>query len=164
MLSADGGAGEWMVCNIGAETLQAYSATKFGMWRKNMFEAFGGCAAAFLPELRRGFALSRVHDAMIFTSPPSEKAQWETEHRGKMVAIPRPVRALRVWDSSAHDYIEVSAQLPGAPNNDDAAERAAYWSTFLTELRSELNCKYGEDFIDDCLNMEVEAVKQKYGF
>lgn len=35
----------------------------------NMQSAFGGCAAAFLPELRRGYALCNVYDHMIFTSP-----------------------------------------------------------------------------------------------
>ena len=35
----------------------------------NMLNCFGGCAAAFLPELRRGFALCNVYDHMIFTSP-----------------------------------------------------------------------------------------------
>lgn len=89
-----------------------------------MLNCFGGCAAAFLPELRRGYALSNVYDHMIFTSPPGipnarvtpmnsvtqwrlhlgEKADWETEHNGKTVSIPRPVSGLRVWDSTTHNY------------------------------------------------------------
>ena len=41
----------------------------------------------------------------------AEKADWETDHNGKMVSIPRPVAALRVWDSSQHEYRGVMTLL-----------------------------------------------------
>jgi hypothetical protein len=51
--------------------------------------------------------------------------------------------------------------MKGTP---DPSETKSYWESFLNELRASLNSKYGEDFIDDCLNMDNELVKQKYGF
>lgn len=161
---ADGSVGEWMVSNIGAETLAAYSGSKFSIWRNNMLNAFGGCAAAFLPDIKRGYAMSNVYDHMIFCSPAAEKADWETTHNGKIVSIPRPVHALRVWNSETHEYVELDPHMPGAPNNKDPTERSEYWTQFLDELRSTLNPKYGEDFINDCLSLDPAEVKQKYGF
>lgn len=158
------GSGDFMTCNIGVATLDAYKGNKFNLWRDNMLNCFGGCAAAFLPELRRGYALCNMYDHMIFTSPAAEKADWETEHNGKMVSIPRPVHTLRVWDSSIHAYTAVDARMPGAPDHNDVVAREEYWAAFLQELKNTLNPKYGEEFIEDCLHMDKEEVKSKYGF
>ena len=38
-----------------------------------------------------------------------------------------------------------------------------YWQEFLAELRRVTSEKFGAEFIDDCLSMEVEDVKAKYG-
>jgi hypothetical protein len=161
---SESGLGPWYVSNVGAETLESYIANKFGIWKSHMMNAFGGCAAAFLPELRRGYALSNLYDHMIFSSSDAEKSQWETEHNGRMVPIPRPVAALRVWDSVVHEYKSVSPQMPGAPDNSNPVEREQYWIALLEELKSHLNPKYGPDFIQDCLSMNVPDVKAKYGF
>lgn len=125
-----------------------------------MLEAFGGCAAAFLSEIKRGYALSNVYDHMIFPSDPSEKGDWETEHNGKVVHIPRPVAALRLWDSSSQSYVDISPAMAGAPALE---EREAHWQQFLEELRSTLNTKYGPDFVDDCIILSKEELKSKYG-
>ena len=101
---------------------------------------------------------------MIFSSPDSEKANWETKHKSKKVSIPRPVGGLRVWDQSSGGYVSISPHMPGAPDNSNLAERQQFWDQFIGELRAALNPKYGEDFIDDCLNMDVSEVKLKYGF
>ncbi len=185
--------GEWMVSCIGEECLESYKASKFGIWRRNMMDAFGGCAAAFLPELRRGHALSHVYDHVIFPSSLLEREAWEVLHNGKKVSIPRPVAALRLWRPSPSPspsplqaqveregemevevevgsggsgrgggrYEEISAWMPGAPVE---SEREQYWQVLLGDLREALNSKYGEAFVDDCLLLEVETVKHKYGF
>ena len=38
-----------------------------------------------------------------------------------------------------------------------------YWQEFLAELRKVTSQKFGADFIDDCLHMQAEEVKEKYG-
>jgi hypothetical protein len=38
-----------------------------------------------------------------------------------------------------------------------------YWQEFLSELRKITSTKFGAEFIDDCLSMDVDAVKAKYG-
>lgn len=123
-----------------------------------MLDGFG-CLAAFLREVQRGYALSNIYDTMIFCSPPMEQANWEEEHNGKKVSIPRPVTALRVWNSATQSYDEISAHMPGAPTPE---EREAYWLSFLDELRAALNPRCGEDFIDDCLRLPPADVKAKY--
>jgi hypothetical protein len=105
--------------------------------------------------------LSNVFDHMIFTSPAEEKGQWETTHNGKLVPIPRPVGALRIWSASAGRYEDIDPHMPGAPA---LADRDTYWQTFLGELRQSLNVKYGEEFIDDCIRLDKEEIKEKYGF
>ena len=170
---------------LGTESLESYKASKFSFWCKNMMTAFDGCAAAFLPEVRRGHALCHMYDAAIFGSPLAEQAQWQTVHpkTGKTINIPRPVRAMRVWggpadsatidgtaaavatgsesssSSSSSRWTAISPVLPGAPA---PAEQAAHWVGFLDELRAALNPKYGPDFIDDCLTMDKDEVKEKY--
>ena len=129
-----------------------------------MFEAFGGCFAAFLPELRRGFPLTNVYDHLIFPSPPEEASQWEIDHGSKKIQLPRPVARLRVWNAGGNDYqFEdcISAHMTGAPSVED---RDAYWVEFLNELRANLNPKYGPDFVDDCITLAPEVIKEKYGF
>ena len=105
--------------------------------------------------------MSNVFDHMIFSSPAEERAQWETSHKGKLVPIPRAVGALRVWRASAGQYELIDPHMPGAPI---LADREAYWQNFLGELRSELNPKYGDEFIDDCIRLDKEEIKTKYGF
>ena len=43
------------------------------------------------------------------------------------------------------------------------AKLCRYWQEFLAELRRVTSEKYGPEFIDDCLSLEVDAVKEKYG-
>ncbi len=124
-----------------------------------MQNAFEGCAAAFLPEIKRGHALCNIYDAAIFYSKTEEQEQWQTMHHGKVISIPRPVYALRVWNPLAGGFEEISASMPGAPTAD---ERESHWVSFLDELREHLHPKYGPTFIDDCIHLDKEEVKRKY--
>jgi hypothetical protein len=150
-----------MVCCLGVDSLQSYIAGKFSAWKGQMLTAFGGCAKAFLPELRRGYALTNIYDHMVFSSPAYEKQDWEVEHQGKLVSIPRPVAALRIWNPSTEAYDPLSPVMTGSPSE---AQREEYWQSFLAELREHLNPKYGDAFIDDCIGMEHAEVCLKYGF
>ena len=58
----------WLLSCLGAESLDSYKGSKYSFWVRNMMNAFEGCAAAFLPEIRRGHALSNMYDSSIFGS------------------------------------------------------------------------------------------------
>jgi hypothetical protein len=81
----DGSEGEWILSCIGVESLQYFLSSKFGLWKENMFNAFGGCAAAFLPELKRGYALTNIYDSMIFPMNDKDKEAWEIMHNGMFI-------------------------------------------------------------------------------
>jgi hypothetical protein len=51
----------WLVSCLGMESLDSYKGSKFSFWTRNMATAFDGCAAAFLPEVRRGHALCHMY-------------------------------------------------------------------------------------------------------
>jgi len=50
---------------------------------------------------------SRADDPISFPSPPAEAAAWQVqdENTGKPVDIPRPVRAIRVWDAAVKVFL-----------------------------------------------------------
>lgn len=148
-----------MTSCVGVDCLESYKASKFTIWQKNMETAFGGCAAAFLPEIKRGFALNHVYDHMIFPVDIEERAEYEAEHRGKIVSIPRPVKMLRIWNSATGTYDEISPHMPGSPTEENKHE---FWGGFLNTLREKLNPTYGDGFVDDCINLDPEEVKAKY--
>ena len=51
--------------------------------------------------------------------------------------------------------------MSGAPSS-KPEEREAHWAALLNELRSSLNPKYGDEFIDDCILLNEDEVKKKY--
>ena len=55
--------------------------------------------------LKTGLVTS-IYDHISFPSPAGEQAEWEVEdeNTGKMVAIPRPVAEIRVWDPEEKKY------------------------------------------------------------
>jgi hypothetical protein len=148
-----------MVSCVGLESLESYKSFKFGAWRDNMFEAFHGCAKAFLPELKRQKVMTNVYDTSVFPMSPIERSQWEVDHNGKMISIPRPVKALRIFNSSTQAYDDINPMMDGAPTE---AEQGSYWVSFLDELRAHLGPKYGEEFVDDCLRLTPQEIKDKY--
>ena len=74
-----------------------------------------------------------------------------------MVNIPRPVLALRIWNSLEQKYDEIPALMDGAPTQ---SECESYWLSFLDELRFVLEPKYGEGFINDCIYLDIEDIKE----
>lgn len=151
--------GEWIASCIGRECMDAYTSTKYNLWKDMFLKAFDGCAKAFLPEIKRGYAMTNVYDHMIFPYDPSESSSWEVDHNGKIVKLPRPVRGLRIWNANEGAYDSISPRMAGAP---DEAEMESAWKALLQELRGTLNPKYGDEFVDDCLSMSADEVKAKY--
>merc|ERR1712157_114756 len=98
---------------------------------KNMIEN-PTCEAAFKRLLGIGL-ITDMFDHVAFPSPDDEKNDWivQDEH-GKDVVIPRPVKALRVWDPKKRNYNKVEAHLDGAPKADEAE---AYWNEMLKKFK-----------------------------
>lgn len=84
---------------------------------------------------------------MAFPLPDDDKDAWviTDEKTGKLVDIPRPVYALRIWDAGVDAYADISPLLAGAPATDE--ELTTYWQNTLDELRK----KNGVDYIDGLL-------------
>lgn len=136
--------GAWALAKMSLEPLQYYKNSKFQAWR-DMLDA-PSCEAAFARMIQAG-PLNCIYDKLGFPIPESEQGQWTItdEKSGKLVDIPRPVAALRVWDASADCYTAVSPLMGGAP--EDAAALAVYWEQTLGELRA----KHGDEYIDKLL-------------
>ena len=63
--------------------------------------------------------------------PPEEEAQFEVkDDDGKIVHIPRPVCALRIWSAAEQGYEKVEAVLDGAPD-----DRKVYWSELVEKIQ-----------------------------
>merc|ERR1711916_262063 len=73
------------------ECMDAYTSTKYNLWKDMFLKAFDGCAKAFLPEIKRGYTMTNVYDHMIFPYDSSDAPNWEVDHNGKIVKLPRPV-------------------------------------------------------------------------
>lgn len=136
--------GPWALSKISLEPLEFYKNSKFKAWR-DMLDA-PSCEAAFARMIQAG-PLNCIYDKLGFPIPENEQGQWTItdEKSGKLVDIPRPVFALRVWDASEDCYKSVSPLMGGAPA--DAAALAAYWETTMGELRA----KHGDEYIDKLL-------------
>ncbi len=70
----------WLVSCLGTDSLDSYKASKFSFWVRNMMNAFEGCAAAFLPEIKRGHALCNMYDSAIFGSELVDVPNWQVSN------------------------------------------------------------------------------------
>ena len=58
---------------------------------------------------RHSGLVTSIYDHVSFPSPADEQPDWEVEdeNTGKMVAIPRPVSSIRIWDPEEKKYVTV---------------------------------------------------------
>ena len=78
-----------------------------GVLDDNSYAAEASAAAAPSVWLPYAWPYSRADDPISFPSPPAEAAAWQVqdENTGKPVDIPRPVRAIRVWDAAVKVFL-----------------------------------------------------------
>merc|ERR1719336_3157269 len=95
---------KWMLAPMSLVSLEGYRKMKFANW-KNMIE-HPVCEAAFKRLLNIGL-ITNMFDNVAFPSPEEEEKDWivQDEH-GKDHQIPRPVKALRVWNVKERCYKE----------------------------------------------------------
>jgi len=135
--------GEWMLAPMGLMSLEGYRRSKFQNW-KHMIE-HPVCEAAFKRLLNIGL-ITNMFDHVAFPSPEHEEKEWivKDEH-DRDVVIPRPVKALRIWNVKNRGYDTVRAHLDGAPKEEEAE---AYWEEMVRKFKEER----GEEYIDSLLS------------
>lgn len=132
--------GTWAMAQLSLEALETYRSMKFEAWKSMLVSPT--CEAQFRRMLQIGM-VSQLYDPHVFPTPESQKAKYQVtdERTGKLIELPHPVSALRVWDCERQDYRTVDTQLKGAPTE---TEKAAWWSNFLKELSD----KHGQEYIE----------------
>ena len=131
--------GPWKISRISRQPLEMYQSSKFSLWRGMLDHPT--CEAAFVRMLKNG-PLNRIYDKLAFPIAEQDKHEWviTDEKSGKLVDIPRPVYALRIWNALTECYDPISPLLQGAPSD---AELPGYWEQTLGELR----IYHGEEYI-----------------
>eukprot|EP00928_Gymnodinium_smaydae_P063540 TRINITY_DN47095_c0_g1_i1.p1 TRINITY_DN47095_c0_g1~~TRINITY_DN47095_c0_g1_i1.p1 ORF type:complete len:271 (+),score=60.85 TRINITY_DN47095_c0_g1_i1:86-814(+) len=129
----------WTLALLSRESLESYRGMKFGAWRKMLQEPT--CEAQFRRMLQIGL-VARMFDPIVFPTPESLKSLYQVtdEKSGKLIQLPHPVAALRVWDAQRNAYEEIDPRLGGAPA---AADEQKWWVDFIAEL----NAQHGEEYV-----------------
>eukprot|EP00039_Didymoeca_costata_P029864 m.26772 g.26772 ORF g.26772 m.26772 type:complete len:247 (+) comp7831_c0_seq1:387-1127(+) len=135
----------WLLSNISQSSLEMYRSSKFQQWRDLLLDGGGKCKATFKRMLKTGL-VTNMYDHAAFPSPEDEKKDWQVKNdSGKIVDVPRPVEAIRVWDPTTNEYKALSARMDGAP---PPGEEGTHWTELLVKLRE----KFGEDEVDPYLS------------
>lgn len=135
--------GRFRLAQVSQDALEAYRGMKFDAWKHILKEPT--CEAAFRRMLQIG-PVTRLYDPNVFPTPSNLKSLYQVtdEKTGKLMELPHPVAALRIWDAKDKRYEAIDPQLAGAPS---AAHAASWWAEQLRELK-ELR---GEEYINSML-------------
>lgn len=131
---------QYALAKISKEALDTYRDMKFELWRKMLNEPT--CEAQFRRMLQIGI-VTRMYDPNIFPTPDSLRSLYQVtdEKTGKLINLPHPVSALRVWNAKSKVYDNIDPQLKGAPPE---AEKEAWWQNLIKELKAQ----HGEEYIN----------------
>eukprot|EP00408_Alexandrium_pacificum_P023916 CAMPEP_0171190958 /NCGR_PEP_ID=MMETSP0790-20130122/19119_1 /TAXON_ID=2925 /ORGANISM="Alexandrium catenella, Strain OF101" /LENGTH=243 /DNA_ID=CAMNT_0011656095 /DNA_START=45 /DNA_END=776 /DNA_ORIENTATION=+ len=134
----------WVMAQLSLLALETYRGKKFETWRNMLLEPT--CEAQFRRMLQIGL-VAEIFDPHVFPTPESMKSKYQVtdEKTGKLIELPDPVSALRVWDAEQQAYRSIGTQLKGAPSE---AERSSWWADFMKELCE----KHGQEYIDGLTN------------
>lgn len=168
----DGSVTPWMVCASGESAVNYYRSQKFLVWQDQMKEAFGKCIAAFYPEINRGYAMTNLFDFKSFpfvVGDEEDNSRFMVEHLGKIIYVPRPINAMRIWANIPEEseaggageekYKAISCLMDGAPSEETKEQ---FWTDFVGSLRTHFTNILGPEFIDDCLSKSMAEVKARY--
>jgi len=136
--------GKWHLSQMSLSPMESYRGSKFKHWEHMLIEP--DCEAAFKRLLKLG-VINKLFDPIAFPSPQEEKEQYQVrDEHGKIVEIPRPVHALRIWNAKLRKYDILSAHLDGAPSDKDAAD---YWKNMLQKLRDMRGAEYIDGLMEE---------------
>jgi len=121
---------EWRLSKIGASSCAMYRSSKFKVWEEMIKSPV--CEASLRRMVQVGL-ITTLFDHLAFPNPEEleEKYQAKNEETNKIIQIPHPVQALRVWDSKTGGYIPFPSRLEGAPEPEG---EEAYWNSILEYL------------------------------
>lgn len=130
---------DWAMAQLSLDALETYRGMKFEAWRSMLLSPT--CEAQFRRMLQIGM-VSELYDPHVFPTPDSMKSKYQVtdERTGKLIQLPHPVGALRVWDAEQQAYRPIDTKLKGAPAE---AEKQSWWANFIKELSD----KHGEEYI-----------------
>merc|ERR1712187_613152 len=126
-----------MGAQISRDALETYRAMKFEAWRKMLLEPT--CEAQFRRMLQIGM-LTQLFDPHVFPTPERFQSMYQVtdEKTGKLIQLPHPVAALRVWNVADQAYEDIDPHLTGAPPME---QKDQWWNEFLASL----SAQHGED-------------------
>jgi len=137
--SADG---PWLMALADRQGIEALAEVAFKMWVKMADEIPPSCASSFRRMLQTG-PTNRLYaegDKRVVRMPETELPDWQNTvmKNGKevVVDVPRTVYALRAWDATNRQYVEVDATLEGAPTSDAGMEK--WYVEWIRRLKSVL--------------------------
>jgi len=130
---------QWAMAQLSLGALETYRGMKFEAWKNMLLSPT--CEAQFRRMLQIGM-VSELYDPHVFPTPESMKPKYQVtdERTGKLIELPHPVGALRVWDAEQQAYRAVDTKLKGAPAQDD---KEGWWASFLKELSD----RHGQEYI-----------------
>lgn len=133
--------GNWAMAQISLEAVENYRGMKFGAWKQMISQPT--CEAQFRRMIQIGL-VTQMYDPHVFPTPDSLKPNYQVtdEKTGKLIVLPHPLHAMRIWDPSAGNYKEIEALLTGAPSQ---AEASAWWKNFW---ENELVPQHGKEYLE----------------
>jgi len=143
----------WVIAQISREALESYRKSKFELWKELLMK--GECEAQLRRMLQAGVVTS-VYDDIVFPTPEEYRHHFRVkcEKTGRMINIPHPVNALRVWNAKDLKYDEIDPALEGAPSE---AEKETWWADFINSLKEQR----GDEYIEDLLANEPAEDEQQ---
>jgi len=133
----------WAIAQLSRDALENYRNMKFEAWKSMLTTPT--CEAQFRRMLAIGL-VTRLYDAHVFPTPESQKSMYQVtdEKTGKLIELPHPVAALRVWNAANGAYDSIDPHLLGAPTE---ADKDVFWANLIQELRVKLGEEYVNQFL-----------------
>jgi len=144
---------QWAVAQITRDALESYRSMKFDAWKQMLLH--GTCEAQLRRMLQIGL-VTRLYDEHVFPTPESHRSEYQVvdEKSGKVIKVPHPVSALRIWDPAALRYKPIDPVLAGAPPEE---EKQAWWEGMLHSLQDKMGADYINSFLKEPLQSNRTA-------
>lgn len=129
----------WRVCRGDAQSLISYREFKFGEYEKEIKTIPPPCMAGLARMLHQG-PVTKLYEnqpvgRQIFPMSQEELVAFQhTRPDGKVVILPRPLAALRVFSPETGQYKELDLTLDGAPQDEEK-----WWDDLVCFLKSNLH-------------------------
>mmetsp|Transcript_34075 Transcript_34075/g.98044 ORF Transcript_34075/g.98044 Transcript_34075/m.98044 type:complete len:296 (+) Transcript_34075:57-944(+) len=138
----------WTVAQISRGAMESYRSMKFDAWKQML--THGTCEAQLRRMLQIG-VVTRLYDDHVFPTTESQRAHYEVidEKNGKVIKLPHPVAALRIWDPAQLQYESIDPQLVGAPREE---EKEAWWEGMIRTLQAQMGADYIDSFLKRPMN------------